>query len=1201
MRGTPDDLLVQPKASDSAAASGIGVRSRVMRRRVLATASVLAMAFASPALAQTAQWQGTNSNDWFDAGNWDPAATPGPLSPVRIDTSPGAIIDGAAADASTIIVGEVFSSTLTIQNGGSLLTTASSIVGFGPNSNSSLTVTGAGSVWTANGSTDQIVGANGHGEVRVLSGGVIDFSALIGATRLGNATGANGTLLVDGAGSAMMLGGPLQVGVDGDGLLTISNGGQVTSASSAAIVSQSQTSSGVVVVDGAGSLWAVGGEIIVGANGVAIMTVQNGATVDAGADLNRDTYIARGSAVAAVTVTGVGTTWTSHGRLHVGDLGDGSLVVSAGASLTSAGGVFGEASSGIGNVVIDGAGSSWTSAGEIIVGAEGDGTLTIANGGDVSSQAGIVADEDGSIGAVTVSGAGSSWDMAQNTYVGFGGVGTLSVLNGGAITGQDGLIGLEAGSNGHVEINGAGSSWITPRIITVGFDGAGVLDVTNGGVVISQAGYIGDNAGSTGLANVSGSDAFWDVNGVLHVGFGASGTLNISDEGGVEALSVVVGSNPGGTGAVTLDGDDSSLTALNSLFVAEQGAGTLLVQNGAELYSLNADIGREAGSDGELLIDGAQWLSSGNMRVGVDGEGALIVTNGGVVASSGVSIGGQTGVGSGLVTGAGSIWSNTGAFAVGGGTGSGTLIVNNGGFVDDIVTLLNHGRLGGHNGTVAGIDVLSGGVVAPGNSIGTINVSGAASFGAGSVYEVEVSPAGQSDLLDVVGAVTINNGASVNVLGVGGAFTAGVYDYTIIDAGSVVGTFGSVTDDLAFYTALLSYSATSVTLHLERNDINFGDVGLTPNQIAVGDVIEDNVATPGMDALLDDLLLLTNPEAVQALADLAGEVNATAPNLVNDATRNYLDVLGQQAGVQGAGNPAEAQLRGRVQLASLRESDAVLGGGARGGGLWGTVFGGTREAESDAAVSGYDGQAAGLAFGVDREVHADTSVGVSAGVVQNDLDLEELSGEAEGETVLVGAYARWGTDGPWRAAGAVSFGWSNVSMKRSIAYLSSTARGEFDATGFGVQAEAGYAFELDPDTQFELIASFQGVRTHQDGYTETGAGVANLIVADDTSSAARIAVGGQFNHDIGALATYARVLWANDFQRVEDNRAVALSVLADTRFTIIGHQEDSQALLAGFGLNGRLSDHWQVGLAYDGVLRDNASAHAVSGALRYAW
>src|SRR4029077_918150 len=107
------------------------------------------------------------------------------------------------------------------------------------------------------------------------------------------------------------------------------------------------------------------------------------------------------------------------------------------------------------------------------------------------------------------------------------------------------------------------------------------------------------------------------------------------------------------------------------------------------------------------------------------------------------------------------------------------------------------------NGRIGGLTVNSG-VVAPGNSIGTLTVNGSLGQNAGSNYQVEGKHAGQSDRINVNGPAAIN-GASVQVLAQPGVYARNT-TYTILNAtGGVSGAYAGVSSNFAFLTPSLSY------------------------------------------------------------------------------------------------------------------------------------------------------------------------------------------------------------------------------------------------------------------------------------------------------------------------------------------------------------------------------------------------------------
>uniref|UniRef100_UPI0013D4C4C7 autotransporter outer membrane beta-barrel domain-containing protein n=2 Tax=Gammaproteobacteria TaxID=1236 RepID=UPI0013D4C4C7 len=113
--------------------------------------------------------------------------------------------------------------------------------------------------------------------------------------------------------------------------------------------------------------------------------------------------------------------------------------------------------------------------------------------------------------------------------------------------------------------------------------------------------------------------------------------------------------------------------------------------------------------------------------------------------------------------------------------------------------------------TVSGLTVGTGATVAPGNSIGTLNVAGPVSFAAGSHYQVEIDAAGRSDRIAASGSATLAGG-TVDVAKAPGTYLPGTR-YTILTAaGGVTGTFSGVSQDLLFLTLGLTYDSNNVYL-----------------------------------------------------------------------------------------------------------------------------------------------------------------------------------------------------------------------------------------------------------------------------------------------------------------------------------------------------------------------------------------------------
>ena len=96
-----------------------------------------------------------------------------------------------------------------------------------------------------------------------------------------------------------------------------------------------------------------------------------------------------GNSTGAVFIEGAGSNWTYNGKLIIGDDGIGTLNITGGGSLNTwvqvwarALGMAGEQAS---TVTVSGVGSSWTSTQPTAIGKYRTGTLTITDGGSVTA------------------------------------------------------------------------------------------------------------------------------------------------------------------------------------------------------------------------------------------------------------------------------------------------------------------------------------------------------------------------------------------------------------------------------------------------------------------------------------------------------------------------------------------------------------------------------------------------------------------------------------------------------------------------------------------------------------------------------------------------------------------------------------------------------------------------------------------------
>nr|WP_255616707.1 autotransporter outer membrane beta-barrel domain-containing protein [Microvirga puerhi] len=176
----------------------------------------------------------------------------------------------------------------------------------------------------------------------------------------------------------------------------------------------------------------------------------------------------------------------------------------------------------------------------------------------------------------------------------------------------------------------------------------------------------------------------------------------------------------------------------------------------------------------------------------------------------------------------------------------------------------------------------NGSIIAPGNSIGTLNVAGNVTLATSSIYQVAANANGSSDLVKASGTAIIN-GASVQVIAAQGDYRPRTA-YTILTAtGGVTGRFGDIFTNLAFLMPELTYGTNAVTLTLVRNDTTFSGIAATQSQASIGGAVDRAIRCG--NPIYNALIGATAAEARTGLGSLSGEIHARAVTAMLEDSR----------------------------------------------------------------------------------------------------------------------------------------------------------------------------------------------------------------------------------------------------------------------------------------------------------------------------
>lgn len=771
---------------------------------------------------------------------------------------------------------------------------------------------------------------------------------------------------------------------------------------------------------------------------------------------------------------------------------------------------------------------------------------------------------------------------------------TFSIINlSNSVIETSGAKGYGIIANNDVSGN-AGVIFVTDTVIkTTGKAASGVF-VKDGGTVS----LIGGTVAASGL-----DAAALEING--------SGTLNIE--------GTVLKSAQGPTIFVTFS---SAEEIANVTF----GAGTVAVDNNGMLVNVaryeggsdaNMNITLKAGSEASGDIVDTDQKGSGQTHVNVEENAKFngkisgiqdLKTESGTQMSfaEGTSIGGNI-----VATGSTYSFHSTGALIAGNVelySGSST----GGGTTDTPITvsgnvLVDQTSFMGGNWDIGG-DLTAQGTLRPGNSIGTVTVGGDVTFGADSVYEVEVAGNGASDRIDATGKASLQGGRlDVFALDNKVSYQDG-QTYTILTAANgIEGTFSEAISKSIFLTTSLDHQVNKVDLKIGLvadpiDDVVFEKVAKSNNEISTARALDSLAQEGSALELYNSILFLTDEaEARDAFNQLSGDVHDSVntglidtANLTADAINNRLRSAFDGVGSQNVPVLNFAQSpNGRAPKPFDAVKPASLDYG-----VWASGFGSWVNHDGNSKAGGLKTITGGFLSGVDVGLNSGWRLGVVGGYSQTDLNRKGRNASADSDNWHLGIYGgnQWGPIG--LRAGLVHT-WHSIDSSRSVSYsgFSDSLGADYHARTLQAFGELGYRIDTTV-AAFEPFANFSHVRLHTDGFTERG-GAAALTVDGSNTNTTFTTLGMHASAPLpldGANASLKGTLgWRRSYGDITPESTHLFA--GSNPFTVEGVAIARDAALVEAGFDMALTDSAKFGLSYVGQFGSGAKQNGFNATL----
>lgn len=652
----------------------------------------------------------------------------------------------------------------------------------------------------------------------------------------------------------------------------------------------------------------------------------------------------------------------------------------------------------------------------------------------------------------------------------------------------------------------------------------------------------------------------------------------------------VVGTYSGeisGTGSLTKQGSGTVKLSGNNTYLGGTiiSAGTLEINTVSSLPSgTNVNLSGATGilhlntGGGSITIGDLTGVSGSLLNLGLDSL-TLGTTTPNVIFSGNFA-------GTGSINKAGSgrlILSGNSSHAGGVTVSAGALSVN--GSITSPLTVLPSAALNG-NGTITG-DVVVGGLLGPGNSIGSLEVVGNITFQTGSTFEVELNPS-TADFLDVdaSGNITIEPNATLAVVPTPATYGVNMI-YPVAAAGegggAVIGVFDNVANTFPLITAQVIYATTPApfledqalvinAIDVILNYAPFSDVITSGNPGAIAASLDGFTPAPGSDMhnVIIQLYFLNN---VETLKDAFNQMQPSILNSLSLAQQN------SSLFVSSAFNKHTEDLRLTSSRCIKRLHNKWQ--------LWGDGSVDWARERGNHANVGFHAKTQLGAGGIDYHISQQFYLGALGAYTHASVDSDDHLAQGRINTYYTGLYGSWLT--PRFFANAFVLGsFSDFHSKRAVQFGTIHRHPEGHHRGYGGIAhfDLGACLPKERKAQYYPYGQLDYVYQHETGYTETAAQSLNNKIRGRNTAMLRTELGleGRLCHSVGksTLSPRAKLGWVRE-TRFQGEKINARLVDVPNRYTVIGLYPDRNLLILGTSVTAVYDSSAHLTLTYEGL------------------
>ncbi len=525
-------------------------------------------------------------------------------------------------------------------------------------------------------------------------------------------------------------------------------------------------------------------------------------------------------------------------------------------------------------------------------------------------------------------------------------------------------------------------------------------------------------------------------------------------------------------------------------------------------------------------------------------------------------------------------------------SGDNSVIVNNGEITTPVLGLNDGGMLMG-SGRIIGDVRVQGGTVSPGNSPGTLTVTGNYSVSSGAL-NIEVASPSNYDRVVVSGAASL--GGSLNLIPYDGYVMQFGDNYTFLTASDgISGSFSATNTPSGIRARLLQ---TQTTLSALIAPTSYTQVAVTKNQVNVAQALDSFIPATSGDKLtvstaLDSLTAsqyspafeAIQPTLYQSLSTLAFN-NANAQNMGLVQRLWNQRIAGSGFSMSGfADNTPFLDGQGDGKSVMDPNKDILRAGPDNKWGLFVDGNGIFAQANSGNMLPNYNAQGGGVTTGVTYRVNPVISVGTYVGY-QGTYAKYNGGSSMTDNSVRLGGFATYGRqDGRGFFADAIlGGGFNSYQVTRNIQFgsINRTANSAPTAGELDSMLATGYDFKKGNWT-FGPTASLQYTYFGANSFSENGAQSLNLSNSGWSTSSmlsslgTHVAYTWQATRDL-VVVPQVNLSWQHEF--LQSPYSINSSV-GGANFANLSSTPIRDFLYTGVGVTLEIQQKWTTSIFYN--------------------